>query len=110
MPGKSPLIRNPSGFIWGAAVRAAGRHRFKFSLGCESSFKERVRAGLEMFRVGLYEFAERKDEAQDNVEKLVRAMVHAQLEKDPTVDILHEWTIASALYEQKLCPGLWPIC
>jgi hypothetical protein len=44
------------------------------------------------------------------VEKLVRAMVHAQLEKDPTADILEEWTIASALYEQKLCPGLWPIC
>jgi len=110
MPGDSPLIRNPSGFLWGAAVRAAGRHRFKFSLRCESSFKECVRTGLEIYKVGLYEFTERKNEAQSNVEKLVRTMVRAQLEKDSTADILDDWTISYALYEGKLCPGLWPIC
>jgi hypothetical protein len=37
-------------------------------------------------------------------------MVNAQLAKDPTVDVLDDWTIFHALDEGKLCPGLWPIC
>ena len=38
-------IRHPSGHMWGAAVRAAARHRFKFSLQCESGFKALLKAG-----------------------------------------------------------------
>jgi len=110
MPEEPSLIRHPSGYMWGAAVRAAARYRFKFSLQCENAFKERLRAGLETYKVGLYEFTQRKAEAQANIEKLVRAMVNAQLMKDPAVDILDEWTIFHALYDEKLCPGLWPIC
>ena len=110
MADETTIIKHPSGFLWGAAVRKAARHRFKFSIVCENSFKERIKSGLEVHKVGLYEFAERKAEAQDNIEKLVGAMIAAQLAKDPTVDILDEWTIFHALYDDKLCPGLWPIC
>jgi len=110
MPNETHLIEHPSGYIWGAAVRAAARSRFKFSLACESSLKDRLRAGLETHKVGLSEFAERKAEAQRNVGKLVRAMVNAQLAKDPAADVLEEWTILQVLDDQKMCPGLWPIC
>jgi hypothetical protein len=103
------IIKHPSGFLWGAAVRTAARHRFKFSIRCEACFKERLKSGLEINKVGLYEFAERKAEAQANIEKLVGAMINAQLEKDPTVDILDEATIRHLLDDEKFCPGLWPI-
>ena len=72
--------------------------------------QRRLKSGLELHKVGLYEFAERKTEAQGNIEKLVRAMINAQLTKDPAVDILDEWTIFQRSLRQKLCPGLWPIC
>lgn len=104
------VIKHPAGYMWGAAVRAAARHRFKFSLQCESGLKTLLKAGLETHKVGLYEFTERKAEAQGNTEKLVRAMINAQLTKDSSVDILEEWTIFHVLYEEKMCPGLWPIC
>ena len=104
------IIRHPSGHMWGAALRAAARHRFKFSLQCESGFKALLKAGLEAHKVSLYEFTERKAEAQSNVERLVRAMINAQLTKDPAIDVLDEWTIFHVLNEEKLCPGLWPIC
>jgi hypothetical protein len=96
--------------MWGAAVRAAARQRFKFSLQCESGFKSLLKAGLESHKVSLYEFTERRTEAQSNVEKLVRAMINAQLTKDSSVDVLDEWTILHVLNEEKMCPGLWPIC
>jgi hypothetical protein len=96
--------------MWGAAVRAAARYRFKFSLRCENSLKEQLKTGLETYKVGLNEFTERKAEAQRNVEKLVRAMINAQLNKNPAADVLDDWTISHVLYDQKLCPGLWPIC
>jgi hypothetical protein len=104
------IVKHPSGFLWGAAVRAAARRRFKISMRCENAFKERIKSGLEVNKVGLYEFSERKTEAQSNVEKLIAAMINAQVTKDPTVDLLDEWTISHALYGEKLCPGLWPIC
>ena len=110
MAEESSIVKHPSGFLWGAAVRAAARHQFKISIRCENAFKEQIKSGLEVNKVGLYEFTERKGEAQSNIEKLVSAMVNAQLAKDPTVDILDEWTISHALYGEKLCPGLWPIC
>ncbi len=110
MSEQPSIIKHPSGYMWGAAVRSAGRYRFKFSIRCENGFKELLRAGLETHKVGLYEFAERKAEAQANIEKLVRTMVNAQVAKDPAVYILDEWTIFHALYDEKLCPGLWPVC
>jgi hypothetical protein len=110
MAEEQSIITHPSGYLWGAAVLAAARHRFKFSLGCENSFKALLKSGLESHQVSVYEFTERKTEAQGNIEKLVRAMIHAQLTKDPGVDILDEWTILHVLKGEKLCPGLWPIC
>lgn len=104
------IVQHPAGFLWGAAVRTAARHRFKISMQCESAMKERFNSGLEVYNVSLREFTERKSEAQSNVEKLVLAMVQAQLAKDPTVDVLEEWTIPHVLYEEELCPGFWPLC
>ena len=104
------IIQHPSGYMWGAALRAAARHRFKFSLQCESAFKALLKSGLETHKVGLQEFNQRKAEAQSNIEKLVRAMINTQLTKDSSVDILDEWTISHVLHQEKLCPGLWPIC
>jgi hypothetical protein len=96
--------------MWGAAVRAAARQRFKFSLQCESQFKAMLNACLKAGNIGLQEFSERKAEAQSNIEKLVRAMINAQLTKDPAVDVLDEWTILHVLKQEQMCPGLWPIC
>ena len=104
------IIQHPSGYMWGAAVRAAARHRFKFSSGAKAVSRHCIKSGLETHKVGLHEFTERKAEAQGNIEKLVRAMINAQLTKDPAIDILDEWTIFHVLYDEKMCPGLWPIC
>jgi hypothetical protein len=110
MAEEPSIIQHPSWFLWGAAVRAAARHRFKISMRCESALKERLKSGLEVNKVGLYEFTERKNQAQSNVEKLISAMINAQMAKDPTVDTLDDWTIFHALHDGRLCPGLWPIC
>ncbi len=110
MAEEPSIIQHPSGFLWGAAVRSAARHRFKISMRCESAFKERLKAGLQVNKVGLYEFTERKTEDQSNVEKLVTAMINAQIAKDPKIDILDEWTIFHAYMTRNYCPGLWPIC
>ncbi len=60
--------------------------------------------------VGVNEFTKRKTEAQSNIEKLIAAMIDAQVAKDPTVDVIDEWTILHVLGHEKLCPGLWPVC
>ena len=104
------IIQHPSGYMWGAAVRAAARHRFKFSSGAKAVSRRCSNRVSKPTKSDLYEFAERKAEAQGNIEKLVRAMINAQLTKDPAVDILDEWTISHVLYDEKMCPGLWPIC
>jgi hypothetical protein len=110
MAEPSSFVQHPSGYMWGAAVRAAARHRFKFSIPCEGSFKALLKSSLETHNISLVEFTQRKAEAQSNVEKLVRAMINAQLTKDPSIDVLDEWTISHVLNEEKFCPGLWPIC
>ena len=91
-------------------MRAAARQRFKFSLPCESGFKALLASGLEAQKVGLHEFNERRAEAQANIERLVRAMINAQLARNPEADVLDEWTISHVLHGEKFCPGLWPIC
>ena len=45
------VIQHPAGYIWGAAVRTAARHRFKFSLGCESGFKALLKAGSKVTKL-----------------------------------------------------------
>ncbi len=110
MDDEPSIIQHPSGFLWGAAIRAAARQRFRVSMRCESALKERFKSALELNKVGMREFTERKSEAQSNVEKLIAAMINLQLAKDPTVDVLDDWTIFQALEGGKLCPGLWPIC
>ena len=64
-----------------------------------------INSGLKTQKVGLHEFTERKAEAQGNVEKLVRAMINAQLTKDPAIDILDEWTIFHVLNDEKHVSG-----
>jgi len=92
------------------AVTVAAKEQFKFSPRCEANFKERLKAGLAVYKVGLYEFRERITEAETNIEKLVRLMISEEAASDPTSRILHEQSLFSALYTGKLCPGLWPIC
>ena len=104
------LIQHPSGFLWGAALRAAARGGFKISMRCESVLKEQNKSALEVNRAGRYEFTKRKTEAQGNIEKLLATLINAQLAKDPKADILDDWTVAHALHAGKLCPGLWPVC
>ncbi len=64
--------------------------------------------GLQVNKVGLYEFTERKTEAQSNVEKLVTAMINAQIAKDPKIDILDEWTIFHAYMTRNYVPDFGP--
>jgi len=104
------IVHHPLEFLWGVAVRAAARSQFKISLQCESAFKARLKLGLETNSVGANEFTKRRTEAQSNIEKLIRAMIDAQMAKDPTVDVINEWTILHVLGHDKLCPGLWPVC
>jgi hypothetical protein len=110
MAGDPSLIQYPSGFLWGAALRAVARRRFKISIPCENALKQQIKSGLDVNRVGLSEFTERKAEAQSNIEKLIATMINAQLAKDPKAEILDDWTVPHALYDEKLCPALWPIC
>ena len=110
MAGDPSIIQYPSGFLWGAALRAMARRRFKISIQCEDALKGQIKSGLEVNRVGLHEFTERKAEAQSNIEKLIATMINAQLAKDPKADTLDDWTVPHALYDEKLCPALWPIC
>src|ERR1700686_1685653 len=103
-------IHHPAGLLWGAVVRVPARNQFKISMPCENALKERFMSGLKVNEVGLVEFNQRRTEAQSNVEKLVSVIISAQLEQDPKVDVLDEWTVSYALNDEKLCPGLWPVC
>jgi hypothetical protein len=67
----------------GRSGTGSGQGSFQVLHPLRKCFKALIKSGLETHKVGLYEFAERKAEAQGNVEKLVRAMINAQLTKDP---------------------------
>ncbi len=104
------IIRVPEAYLWHIAEQAAASKNFQFSMRCEEYFKEQVRVGLHVNRVGTYEFGERRDEARQNVEKLVFAIIAEEVARDPTSRLLHDPSMYNALYKRKLCPGLWPFC
>lgn len=104
------LIRYPDAFLWNFAVQLARKRNYQFSMRCEEYFKEQIKVGFEVNKVGLYEFSERLDEARANVAKLVDAMVADETANDPKSRLLSDSTMFNALYHHKLCPGLWPLC
>jgi hypothetical protein len=105
-----PLTKDPAAHMWQLAVRIAARQKFRFSPECEAGLKERFTAGLEVYKVGLYEFRERIAEAEESIEKLVQLTISEEIASNPASQLLHEPSMFAALYARKLCPGLWPIC
>jgi hypothetical protein len=105
-----PLTKDPAAYMWELAVKRAAEQQFSFAPGCEASLKERCKAGLQVYKIGLYEFRERIKEAEESIAKLVDLTISEELASNPTSRILHEPSMFAALYARKLCPGLWPIC
>jgi hypothetical protein len=104
------LTKDPAAYMWEVAVKIAAKQKFRFSPECEAGLKERFKAGLEVHKIGLYEFRERITEAEENIEKLVQLTISEEITSNPASQLLHEPSMFTALYTRKLCPGLWPIC
>jgi hypothetical protein len=104
------LTKDPAAHMWALAVEIAARQKFHFSPECETGLKERLKSGLEVYKVGLYEFRERIEEAETSIEKLVQMTISEEIARDPASQLLHEPSMFNALYVRKLCPGLWPVC
>ena len=107
---QSALTRDPGAYMWEVAVKLAAKQNFQFSPECEANLKERFKAGLVVYKVGLYEFRERIKEAETSIERLVDLTISEEVARDPASQLLHEPCMFTALYTRKLCPGLWPIC
>jgi hypothetical protein len=110
MTDQSPLTKDPAAYLWAMAVSTAAKQKFRFSPECEANLKERLKAGLVVYKVGLYEFRERIKEAEESIEKLVEVTIEEESARDPTSLLLQEPSMFHALYTRKLCPGLWPLC
>jgi hypothetical protein len=110
MPNRSPLIDDPLNYLWRFAIASAGQHNFRFSPECAAHLREQIKSGLEVHRVGRYEFKERCTEAEANLAKLVEYMIAEQIAHQPASRILPESVLFNALHHSKLCPGLWPLC
>jgi hypothetical protein len=110
MSVQPPLTKDPAAYLWEVAVKIAAEQQFGFSPECEVNLKERFKAGLEVHKIGLYEFRERIKEAEESIEKLVQLTITEELAGNPASKLLHETSMFTALYTRKLCPGLWPIC
>jgi hypothetical protein len=104
------LTKDPAGYMWKLALQIAAEQKFHFSPECEAALKERFKAGLQVYKIGLYEFRERTKEAEESIAKLVGLTISEEIASNPTSRILHEPSMFAALYARKLCPGLWPIC
>jgi hypothetical protein len=104
------LTRDPASYMWEVAVTMAAKQKFCFSPECEAGLKEQFKSGLEVYKIGLYEFRERIKEAETNIEKLVQVIIGEEIARDPASQLLHESSMFAALYARKLCPGLWPLC
>jgi hypothetical protein len=104
------LTRDPALYMWEVAVTMAAKQKFRFSPECEAGLKEQFKCGLEVYKVGLYEFRERIKEAEANIENLVQTIIGEEIARDPASQLLHESSMFAALYTRKLCPGLWPLC
>ena len=101
------LTRDPASYMWELAVTTAAKQKFCFSPECEAGLKEQFKSGLEVYKIGLYEFRERIKEAETNIEKLVQVIIGEEIARDPASQLLHESSMFAALYARKLCPGLW---
>ena len=66
--------------------------------------------GLKLYKVGSYQFRERRTEAEENIKKPVGLMLDQELATTLDSRLLQESSLPGARYGQKLCPGFWPIC
>jgi hypothetical protein len=110
MTSQPPLTKDPAAHLWDVAVRTAAKQKFRFAAECEANLKERLGSGIEVYKVGLYEFRDRIKEAEASIETLVQLTISEEIASDPTSQLLHEPSMFTALYARKLCPGLWPLC
>ena len=110
MTSQPPLTKDPAAHLWDVAVRTAAKQKFRFAAECEANLKERLGSGIEVYKVGLYEFRDRIKEAEASIETLVQLTISEEIASDPTSQLLHEPSMSTALYARKLCPGLWPLC
>jgi len=110
MDSQSPLTKDPAAYMWEVALKTAAKQEFHFSPECEANLKERLTSGLEVYKIGLYEFRDRIKEAEESIEKLVQLTISEEITTNPASRVLHEPSMFTALYARKLCPGLWPLC
>jgi hypothetical protein len=108
--GRFPLIDDPLEYLWRIAVALAEKQSFRFSAKCGAILREQIKSGLEVHRVGRYEFKERCQEAEANLAKLIQQMIAEQLKSEPASRILQESALLKSLYTCKLSPSLWPFC
>ena len=110
MAPQPQLTKDPAEYMWKLAVKIAATQAFDFSPECEANLKERLKAGLEVYKIGWYEFRERIKEAEESIEKLVQLTINEEITSNPGSRLLHEPSMFAALYTRNLCPGLWPLC
>jgi len=55
----------------------------------EAGLKEQFKSGLEVYKVGLYEFRERIKEAETNIEKLVPMIIGEEIARQPASQLFH---------------------
>jgi hypothetical protein len=91
--------------MWEVAVTMAAKQEFRFSPQCEAGLKEQFKSGLEVYKVGLYEFRERIKEAETNIEKLVPMIIGEEI-APACVAASSQSSMFAALYARKLCPGV----
>jgi hypothetical protein len=83
------LTRDPAPYMWEVAVTMAAKQKFCFSPQCEAGLKEQFKSGLEVYKVGLYEFRERIKEAETNIEKLVPMIIGEEIARQPASQLFH---------------------
>jgi hypothetical protein len=83
------LTRDPAPYMWEVAVTMAAKPKFRFSPQREAGLKEQFKSGLEVYKVGLYEFRERIKEAETNIEKLVPMIIGEEIARQPASQLFH---------------------
>jgi len=91
-------------------VRTGATRQFLCSSRPKASLQEKLDFGLKLYKVGSYQFRERRTEAEENIKKPVGLMIDQELATTLDSRLLQESSLPGARYRQKLCPGFWPIC
>jgi hypothetical protein len=98
------LTRDPAPYMWEVPVTMAAKPKFRFSPQCEAGLKEQLKSGLEVDKVGLYEFRERIKEAETNIEKLVPMIIGEEIAPRSCVAASSQSSMFAALYRESCVP------